>query len=243
MPMPDAAALLDAWDGGNLRPVPDRGSWLVERLGLAPEGLDADDLSVGQCDLLLVGLRTELFGPVIDAVYVCPGCGSDNECRIEIAALWPELAAAGRRGAAANEVDLDLRGRRFHCRLPSNRDLAEVARFPPSRRAARLVELCVIVGPGDTAAHVGDDLAHDLIEALAEKDSGACTPIEFRCGCGSAHLQEFDIRSFLWTELASWAERIVTEVHQLASVYGWRESEILGLPARRRRAYLELCGW
>ena len=36
------------------------------------------------------------------------------------------------------------------------------------------------------------------------------------------------------------ARRLLLDVHQLASAYGWSEMEILSLSATRRNAYLEM---
>ena len=48
-----------------------------------------------------------------------------------------------------------------------------------------------------------------------------------------------DVPGLFWIELRSLARRLLSDVHELASRYGWSESEILGLSARRRRAYIE----
>lgn len=52
----------------------------------------------------------------------------------------------------------------------------------------------------------------------------------------------FDIVSFFWSEIQSWASRIMREVHLLASAYGWRETDILAMSPLRRRLYLEMVG-
>jgi hypothetical protein len=52
----------------------------------------------------------------------------------------------------------------------------------------------------------------------------------------------FDIVSFFWAEIGAWAQRLLREVHALASAYGWREADILALSAWRRRQYLDLAG-
>jgi hypothetical protein len=49
----------------------------------------------------------------------------------------------------------------------------------------------------------------------------------------------FDIVSFLWTEIAAEAKRLLREVHILASAYGWREADIFSLSPLRRQFYLE----
>jgi hypothetical protein len=52
----------------------------------------------------------------------------------------------------------------------------------------------------------------------------------------------FDIVAYLWSEIDDWARRLLSEVDVLASSYGWNESAILGMTARRRRLYLEIIG-
>jgi hypothetical protein len=61
------------------------------------------------------------------------------------------------------------------------------------------------------------------------------------CSSCKRELQaELDIVSFFWTEINSWAMRMLREIHSLASTYGWTESDILAMSAARRQVYLEL---
>jgi hypothetical protein len=46
--------------------------------------------------------------------------------------------------------------------------------------------------------------------------------------------------AFFWEEIDVWAERTLSDVHRLASAYGWSESDILALGPRRRQRYLAL---
>jgi hypothetical protein len=65
--------------------------------------------------------------------------------------------------------------------------------------------------------------------------------LDFACpSCGHEWQSLFDIAAFFWAEIAAQARRLLREVHQLASAYGWREADILAMSARRRRAYLEM---
>jgi hypothetical protein len=248
---PDVGTLLDACDEGLLIRPAERGPWLVDRLGLAPSGVTAADCTVGACDLMLAKLRDQLFGPVLDLIGTCSGCGAEIECRIQVDDLWPHRADPAQQGAAtgaATEVEVELGGRRFRCRLPSNRDLAQLACIEASRRPAEFVRRCVLDAPDRPGSPAAGGLQPDeefvaaLADVLAEHDPGAAALVELRCPCGATSASEVDIRSVLWAELKVWAERTLTEVHQLAWAYGWRESDILALPARRRQAYLERCG-
>ena len=61
-------------------------------------------------------------------------------------------------------------------------------------------------------------------------------------GCSNQWEETLDIASFLWTEIASRAKRLLREVHTIASAYGWTEGEILSLSEARRALYLEMVG-
>jgi hypothetical protein len=50
----------------------------------------------------------------------------------------------------------------------------------------------------------------------------------------------FDIASYFWDEINAWANRILREVHILASRYGWSERDILALSPWRRQFYLDM---
>jgi hypothetical protein len=49
-----------------------------------------------------------------------------------------------------------------------------------------------------------------------------------------------DITSYLWAEIDRWARRLLSQVHIIASNYGWGESDILALSPLRRQNYLDL---
>jgi hypothetical protein len=265
---PDTGVMLDVWDRATVRPMAERGPFLLDQLGLTPAGVAAADLTVGTCDLLLVDLRRRLFGPTVEAVTTCAGCDAELECRIDIDELWPRRAEPGDIHGAGPILDIEIAGEHFSCRLPVNRDLVELSRTVSARRPTRFAECCVLAGPwehrepdipgverslsdrsdqdrpigGSAAPVIDDETIAELATALAALDPGAATFVELRCYCGATDVVEMDIRSFLWAELSAWAERTLTEIHELAATYGWRESDVLALTPRRRRAYLQRCG-
>jgi hypothetical protein len=62
-----------------------------------------------------------------------------------------------------------------------------------------------------------------------------------RCeACGHEGSAQLDAGELLWDEIDARAHALLGEVHQLARAYGWTESEILGLSAARRAAYLSM---
>src|SRR5439155_5277357 len=80
-----------------------------------------------------------------------------------------------------------------------------------------------------------------VLAQMAARDPQANVQLTISCPtCGSVFERPFDVVTWLWNEVASWASRIVREVHLLATAYGWRESEILSMTPWRRQLYLEL---
>jgi hypothetical protein len=91
------------------------------------------------------------------------------------------------------------------------------------------------------------ELAEPVVEAVIDSivaaDPQADIRIDLECpACAARWLAPFDVASYLWTELDALARRTLIQVHQLASAYGWTESEVLDLSPRRRAAYLEILG-
>ena len=89
------------------------------------------------------------------------------------------------------------------------------------------------------------DLPSELLahcsNIVADADPQADIRLALSCmECGQQWNAIFDPISFLWREIEHWAERMLREVHVLASAYGWDEIDILGLSAARRRRYLEM---
>jgi hypothetical protein len=84
--------------------------------------------------------------------------------------------------------------------------------------------------------------------ALDELDGqmGRCDPqanvrLTMQCpACDLSWDAPFDISAFLWSEVSTSAQHLATEVHTLASAYGWREADILAMSTARRRLYLSL---
>jgi len=76
---------------------------------------------------------------------------------------------------------------------------------------------------------------------MALADPLAEITISLRCpGCRQESVETLDIVSFVWEEIQARAKRLYWEVHSIASVYGWSETEILSLSPARRLHYLEM---
>jgi hypothetical protein len=128
-------------------------------------------------------------------------------------------------------------------RLPTGADLDEVATERDVERAAlRLLEACLIDVPAG-GGRLPESVAAAVAERMAQADPQADVSLGLRCdACDGTWTAPFDVVAFLWSEVEAWAWRLLTDVHRLASAYGWSERDVLALGPRRRQIYLELAG-
>ena len=233
-----AAQLLEAWERGLAetrwrRALP----MLAASSSDSTEGVAA--LSVGERDRRLLKLREWVFGSEMGSVASCESCGERLEWTVDAASLLGAQPALAAGAFTRDEYEIAFR-------LPNTLDLEAVAHSSDSDTGrAVLLQRCVTsatksgvaVGP----AELPEAVTAALAERMAEVDPQADVQMDLTCpACGHRWQALFDIESFFWTELQSWAQRILSEVHLLACAYGWREKDILELSAWRRQFYLGL---
>lgn len=240
--VPTAAVLLTAWEAGAAEAPVDRSPSLLRSLGLLPPGSAIERLTVGQCDVSLLGLRRELFGDRLEAVATCPECNTEVELEVSISALEDGLRAVERRPA-----ELQQDGFAVSYRLPLNEDLSALARQADVDGITELLSRCVLDahGPHGDAVPAGElpeVVGEAVLGAMADSDPGASVELAVTCICGHEWLDELDIRTIVWADLTDWVGRTLAAVHALARYYGWSETEILSMPAWRRRWYMEAAG-
>ena len=243
-----AFELLSVWERGLSQTPVERALGL---LGAAcadepPEALAS--LSVGVRDARLLTLREWTFGRQLVSVADCPGCGEQLEVSLGAADLF-----AGRAAPGADSGPLTLKAGEYEVsfRLPNSLDLGALADAAPAASvadaAARLLESCLVEarrgGEAVSADELPPEVAGAIAARMAEADPQAEVELALNCpACGEGWQAPFDIESFFWDEIGAWARRVLGEVHVLASSYGWRESDILNMSARRRQFYIELIG-
>jgi len=243
MRTPTASELLQAWEVGAGRGTAERALSLLA-LALPECGAAAlGQCSVGARDTLLLALRERLFGGELESVAHCPACGATLETRWRADALRGPSAPA-----APQELELTSYGHRLLFRLPTAQDLVAIedgAHADDARAAllARCVRAAIRDGLPVAAADLPDEVVAALEIAMADADPLAEIEIGLQCpDCGHGWNAAFDIARFLWSEIDTWAQRLLVDVHKLACAYGWREADILGMSANRRHLYLQMSG-
>lgn len=200
-------------------------------------------LSIGQRDGYLMTLREWTFGDRIASVAHCPRCAEALELNFSL----DDIRVPSPQDSSPNWW-LEQDGYRVRYRLPNSADLEiAVACTDPSEAQEIILSRCLLesAGPNSAplAAPLPEAVARAIITAMAEHDPQADVQLTLTCpSCHHAWSVGFDIGTFFWSEITTWARRLLWEVHRLARAYGWSETEILALSPLRRQAYLEMVG-
>lgn len=197
-------------------------------------------LSIGQRDGYLMTLREWTFGDRIESGASCPRCGEALELNFSL----DDIRVPSPQDSSSDWW-LEQDGYRIRYRLPNSADLDIVSTCTDPTEAQEIVlSRCLLetAGPNDDAP-LPEALASAVIAVMAEHDPQADVQLDLTCPtCHHAWSAGFDIGAFFWSEITTWARRLLWEVHRLARTYGWSEAEILALSPLRRQAYLEMVG-
>ena len=241
METPTVTALLGAWERGLSQSPVQRSLTLLSLVSahMLPDQLAR--LSIGQRDTQLLSLREWAFGSQMCAQGTCPACTLELELTFSVPEIRmnPLVEATATYTLGVGEYEVCFR-------LPNSFDLARLKAdgdVPANTRC--LFECCVQSVRKDDQEMVIEQLPAELLSAISERmgeiDPLGDVQLSLTCPqCGHNWQAPLDIGSFLWSETHAWACRLLREVHILASVYGWRESDILALSPWRRLAYLEM---
>ncbi len=228
-----AAELLNLWERA-YGLSPGRRAIEIVRAGFPQyEWTDIAHWPIGFRDRQIARLRAIHFGLTVPSVTNCPGCHAAVEFSVELDHCFQ---------LQATEFDTPLLSA-----LPDNilgvRPLttADVLEHLESAgREEELVRRCLTLV--DDALLPSEDLS-SLAGRLESLDPEARIEFALQCPeCGREWSSLFDIVSVFWIELNTWARRMMQEIHQLATRYGWSEEEILRISPWRRAIYLSMTG-
>jgi len=248
-----AQEVLEVWERGRDQAPVEKALTLLAAAcpGTSPDTLAL--LSIGQRDAYLIELREKLFGSRLTSLTDCPECGE----RLEMTFSVSDVCASSKAEPASivptamlpgTMLSVNRAGYELQLRLPNSLDLLTLAGSEgQAEMRERLFEKCVRSARHNgrnqsvLTAEMPNEVIEAAIEQIARADPQADVQVDLTCPCCSHEWQAgFDIVSYLWSELHARATNLLREIHLLASAYGWRESEILSMSARRRESYVEI---
>lgn len=236
-----ASLIISTWErGADLDPV---GRTLLLLSLACPERQPSELalLSICERNTLLFDLRRKMFAGAPDGFAQCPNCSMAVEFQIPHDDLPHNENTQPKDALQFTQDGFSLR-----FRLPNTQDLAVAGASLDADRARRSVaHRCVLDASRNGASILAEDLPEPVISGLSKRleEAAASTEllIDLSCpGCGHNWQVDFEIASYLWTEISALAKRILREVHILARAYGWPEADILAMPAVRRQFYLDM---
>jgi hypothetical protein len=240
MPAFSTAQLLAAWECAHGQPPLEQSLRLLSAWLDQPAPLLAR-LNLGQRDAHLLQLHAAIFGSELRSLAQCGACGERLEFVLDEAELRSVSSDPGEQ-----KLRVSLDGYEVVFRLPNTLDLKVLRRDADLETNRRLLLECSLIEARDadgvvTAGQLPETVIAAICERMVEADPLAEVQIALTCpGCGHGWKAQLDIGAYLWRELDAWAQRILREVHVLASVYGWSENQILRLTRARRQFYLNL---
>jgi hypothetical protein len=236
-----AADVVDLWERARGEPPFERALTVLAAAHPELTRTALAALPVGERDVRLLAIHERLFGRTLPALADCPRCSEQVEVALATPDLprWPTTTPDDRLRLEADGFVLVLRH-------PNSNDLAAVASLgDPDAAHDALARRCVLEASRDgdpwDVASLPRSVTSPIAARLAAADPRADVLLSIQCpACAERWQALFDITAFLWSELAAEARRLFLEVGALARAYGWRESDILAMSARRRWSYLEI---
>ena len=238
-----AADIVRIWELGQDRHPLDRALLLLAYAFPEKTLTELASWSIGRRDAYLLSLREITFGVKLNSFATCPQCQENLEFSLntkDLRIIDPNnLTESDCHQFTSESLELQFR-------LPNTLDLTAVMKAEDEITASlQLAKRCLL-----EANLEGKEISYEQLPAtaiaqlnqqLTEADSQAEILLDLTCPvCDRLWQVLFDIVDFFWRELSNQAQRLLQEVHALAKVYGWQESEILGMSAVRRQYYLNL---
>lgn len=236
-----ATELLSIWEHGLSQSAPQRALLLLRAAFPDKDPDQLAQLSIGQRDSQLLALRESTLGSQIVSLVNCPNCDNSLELNFKVSDIcqsWQSEQVA--------RLELETEDYKIEFRLPNSLDLVTINHISELSKVTQELLKCCIT----SAQYKGQSISFDqippqinqaLLEQMEEADPQADIKLALNCpDCGHQWQATFDILTFFWQELTAWVQRILREVHQLASAYGWREADILAMSTQRRQLYLDM---
>jgi hypothetical protein len=235
-----AAGLLNIWENGLDLTPNERALELLAAGDLAIPKEEIAKFPIGHRDGRLLTLREQIFGPDITALANCPKCNKFLETQLGVSDIRitqdPNLP---------KNFWVQVQNYRVSFRLPDSRDLIAIAEVSdPLDSKELLIRNCILQVWQDEVEKTNKQIPGEVLDAVIKKmdesDPQANIQLNLICpACGYTWQEQFDILRYFWSEIDNWATHTLEEVHILATAYGWRESDILSMSARRRQIYME----
>ena len=207
---------------------------LVDLPGAAVVSGGASELIAHDRDRLLASVYVRNFGLTVESTVNCTACDEAFDLSFNLKELEDDIVSDGAEIEAEEDGSFRLpSGLQF--RLPRGEDEISVQALPIDEAAAALLRKCLADGGKLNGEGEELQLAMEAIAPVMDLALSASCP-----ECGHIENMQFDLQHYLLTLLLQARERLLHEIHRLATAYGWGLNEILGLPRSQRQLLVRL---
>jgi hypothetical protein len=238
-----SSELLTVWERGLNQTLIQKTLTLLHHACPEMDQEDLAKLSVGQRDARLLKIRAWMFGPIFKNIADCPKCSELVEWETQMNDLQ---LIAEKNTEFPKEYDMEMADYKLRFRLPDTNDILKVItkkRNDPDPDL--LLFTCILAatykGRKIKTEKLPEKIISELSGRIEELDPMADIQMSLVCpNCSNAWQARFDIISYLWAEIDSWARRMFQDIYTLASAFGWSEKDILEMNPKRRSIYVEM---
>jgi len=226
--------LLHIWENGFGQPNIEKACSI---LAVASSSAEMDTIkrwSIEERDIRLFYLRYWMFGDSFVNTANCPKCNEQVEWNMNI----NEFSIPPLPLHKNTEFHFSTQDYKILYRLPNSEDLNLTD-------SGKILSNCLLEIKKQDKPISSQELPQTVVELLGtemEKTSPLSNiSINLNCSeCSNQWEMNFDILTYLWTEIDNWAMKILQEVYLLANAFKWSEKDILNMSNRRRRIYLNM---
>jgi hypothetical protein len=219
--------ILVAWEQSRRQPEQEAA---IALLALALPGTSNAELAalpLARRNELLLELRALTLGNRLEGIGECPECGVRLEFALDTATL-----ALGLRARPEESIE----------------ELCDIVIRPVNTldvlacsQAISDDEACSILLKRTVRMSADGLVTAALLQQFESLNAPAEIQVRLQCAACGAHPQlDLDIAHYLIREIGDTARRLMLEIHDLASAYGWSEGTIARMTNERRAAYLEI---
>jgi hypothetical protein len=225
--------ILVAWERSRGRPEQEAALVLLALVLPEHSAEELSALPLAERNELLLEMRARSLGNRMEGTGNCSDCGVRLEFALDARTLVQGLRE--QRGAPLEEVS------GITMRPTNTQDLLACAAARSEAEACSILlerttrlprpELQSLPGPAVAA----------LMEQFERLNAAAEIQVGLHCdACGARPQLDLDIAHYVVREVAAAARRLLAEIHELASAYGWSERSIARMTHERRAVYLEM---
>ena len=228
--------LLSVWECGIRLSPAGRAELILETVaGNVPEAT-----TLGDRDCALMKIYENTFGSVIELADTCLSCGEVFEYTLDLQVIQNSSVRVGESSFAVSFDSWEA-----ECRLPLMVDIGKC--LDTGEAGTGLAVRCITsIKSGGASApfhSVPEELLAKIEKRILELDPAVEISLELPCpSCAHSQISFFDITDLLWKKVTAGAQLVASNVHTLATAYGWTEENILGMSSSRRQLYLSIVG-